>query len=160
MFTVAVLVHNFDHLRRGIEAVHRDVFWAGTMSIGLEVAIVVLLVARHRFAPLVSVVGGFGLALGYLTVHFLPARAWLSDSFTSHAGAVSPMSWFAASLEVVAALVVGVVGLLEIRDAGGIEASVAPRPDQRPLREAVMHPASLAMIIGNAIVLIVSFTTY
>ena len=86
LFTVAVLVHNFDHLRRGIEAVHRDVFWAGTMSIGLEVAIVVLLVARHRFAPLVSVVGGFGLALGYLTVHFLPARAWLSDSFTSHAG--------------------------------------------------------------------------
>jgi hypothetical protein len=160
LFTVAVLVHNFDHVRRGIDAVHRDVFWAGTLSIGLEVAIVVLLIARHRFAPLVAVAGGFGLALGYLIVHFLPARAWLSDSFSSHTGSVGPMSWFAASLEVVAALVVGVVGLLEIRELGGVEASVAPRADQRPWREAFMHPTALTMMAGNAIVLIISFAKF
>src|SRR5205814_1150476 len=52
LFTVAVLVHGADHLRRGVDTVGRDVFWAGTAGMVLEVAVVVLITQRHRLAPL------------------------------------------------------------------------------------------------------------
>src|SRR5436190_11285841 len=98
-FTVAVLIHSADHLRRGTDAVNRDVFWLGTAGAAIEVAVVVLVCQRHRVAPLAAAVAGATLASGYLAVHFLPAHPWFSDSFTS-ASDVSPASWFAASLEV------------------------------------------------------------
>jgi hypothetical protein len=147
LFTVAVLVHNADHLRRGVDTVDLDVFWAGTSAIALEVAIVVLAFQRHRLAPRLAAAGGLALALGYGVVHFLPQRGWLSDSFTSGAD-VSPLSWFAASLEMVAALAVAAAGLTALGRATGRE---------RPLRDALTHPVALAMIAGNAVVLAVSF---
>ncbi len=129
-FTVAVLIHNSDHVRRGSGAVSTDVFWAGTASIALEIAVVVLACQRHRLAPLFATASGFGLAAGYLVVHFLPARSWLSDSFTSATG-VSPLSWFAASLEMVAAITLGVAGLLALRERGGLASAATPNPGQR-----------------------------
>ncbi len=51
LFTVAVLVHNGDHLRRGFDSVDTDVFVAGTLGIVLEVGVVALACARHRLAP-------------------------------------------------------------------------------------------------------------
>lgn len=155
-FTVAVLIHNGDHVRRGSDAVSTDVFWAGTASIALEIAVVVLACQRHRLAPLVATASGFGLAAGYLFVHFLPERSWLSDSFTS-ATNVSPVSWFAASLEVIAAITLGAVGVLALRASGGLASAARPDPDARPLREGLLHPAALTMIAGNAAVLVVSF---
>lgn len=41
-FTLAVLIHNADHVRRGADSASLAVFWVGTAAIGLEVAIVVL----------------------------------------------------------------------------------------------------------------------
>lgn len=154
-FTAAVLIHNSDHVRRGADAVTKDVFWVGTASIALEVAVVVLACQRHRLAPLAATAAGFGLAAGYLFVHFLPARSWLSDSFTS-ATDVSPLSWFAASLEVTAAIALGVVGLLALRARGGLASAVNADPAQRTVREAVRHPAAVAMIAGNAVILVLS----
>jgi len=155
-FTIAVLIHNSDHVRRGSDAVTKDVFWAGTSSIALEIAVVVLIGQRHRLAPLVATASGFGLAAGYLLVHFLPYRSWLSDSFTS-ATDVSPLSWFAASLEVTAAVTLGVVGLLALRARGGLASATAPNTDERSLRDGLLHPAALAMIAGNAVILVLSF---
>jgi len=155
-FTIAVLIHNSDHVRRGSDAVSKDVFWAGTSSIALEIAVVVLIAQRHRLAPLVATASGFGLAAGYLLVHFLPSRSWLSDSFTS-ATNVSPLSWFAASLEVTAAVTLGGVGLLALRARGGLASATAPNPDERSLRDGIVHPAALAMIAGNAVILVISF---
>ena len=154
-FAVAVLVHNSDHLRRGADAVKLDVFWIGSAAIFLEVGLVVLAVARHRIAPLASALVGSGLAAGYLLVHFLPARSWLSDSFTSAVN-VSPLSWFAASLEVAAAVALATAGLIVLRRRGGVASAREPNPEERPLAEAVRHPLSLAMIVGNAIILTAS----
>ena len=154
-FTVAVLIHNSDHVRRGADAVSKDVFWVGTSSIAIEIALVVLATQRHRLAPLAFAAGGFSLAAGYVLVHFLPERGWLSDSFTS-ARDVSPLSWTAASLEVAAAVTLGVVGLIVVRERGGLESATRPNPEQRSLREAVLHPIALAMIIGNAAILAIS----
>jgi hypothetical protein len=147
LFTVAVLLHNGDHLRRGADAVNSDVFVVGTSAILLEVAIVVLACARHRLAPLVAGAGGLSLALGYLVVHFLPQRSWLSDSFPSAVN-VSPLSWTAASLELAAAAAVGAAGLMVLR-------SGAWRGQGR-IAEGLRHPVALAMIAGNAAILIAS----
>ncbi|MEY2404788.1 MAG: hypothetical protein QOD38_2339 [Acidimicrobiaceae bacterium] len=154
-FAVAVLIHNSDHLRRGADAVNLDVFWIGTSAIALEVALVVLGVMRHRLAPLAAAAGGLALAAGYVITHFLPEHGFLSDSFVS-ARDVSPLSWFAASLEVTAAITLGVVGLVVLRERGGLASATRPRQDQRSLRAALVHPVVLAMLIGNAAILAIS----
>lgn len=147
VFTIAVLLHNGDHVRRGFYAVHTDVFLAGTAAIVLEAAIVVLVCARHRLAPLVAGAGGLALAVGYLVVHFLPERSWLSDSFPSAIN-VSPLSWTAASLEMAAAAAVGAAGVLVLR-------SGAWRGNGR-VADGLRHPVALVMIAGNAAVLVAS----
>jgi ABC-type spermidine/putrescine transport system permease subunit II len=149
-FTIAVLVHNSDHLRRGGDSVAADVFWLGSAAILLEVAVVVLVFMRHPAAPLVATVAGFQLALGYLGVHFTPERTWFSDSFLDGGQAAS---WAAASLETVAALVLGVVGALALRrrdfDGTGTVS----------VGDALRHPVVAVMALGNAVVFVGSLLT-
>jgi hypothetical protein len=156
LFALAVVLHNADHLRRGADAVSRDVFWLGTSGIAFEVAIVVLICQRHRLAPLAAAAGGFFLAAGYLEVHFLPAHSWLSDSFTSASG-VSPLSWLAASLEVLAALALCAAGLGALSHRGGLASATQLNPEDRTLRESVLHPVALAFALSQVVVLVVSF---
>lgn len=151
-FAVAVILHNADHVRRGVDSVSLDVFWTGTSAIALEALIVVLACARHRLAPLVSAAGGFALAAGYLSVHFLPQRGWLSDSFVS-GGDVSPVSVVAALLELVAAAVVGVVGLgMVLRGDGQATADAGGS-----WRAGLVHPIAVVFIASQVAVLAVSF---
>jgi hypothetical protein len=152
-FAVAVVLHNADHLRRGSDAVSADVFWAGTLAIGLEVLVVTLVCQRHRLAPVVATGAGFGLAAGYLVVHFLPDRPWLSDSFISGSD-VSPLSWLAASLELVAAVALGVVGAMVIGRRGGL-AAVVGRPSPVEPR-AGLHPLALAFGLSQAVTLVIA----
>lgn len=157
LFTVAVLVHNGDHLRRGFDSVATDVFVAGTLGIVLEVGVVALACARHRLAPLGALAVGASLAPAYVVVHFLPERSWLSDSFPSAAD-VSPMSWFASSFEVVAAAALAVAGWVALRDRGGLAATTAPRLDERSLREGLLHPMALVFLLANLFVVAASLT--
>lgn len=154
-FTVVVLLHNSDHARRGTDLLNRDVFWLGTSSIAIEVAVVALVCQRHRLAPLIAAATGYSLAVGYVVVHFLPQRGWISDSFVS-ARDVSPLSWVAASLEVIAALALGTAGLIGLRRRGGLESATIARPAQRPLASAFSHPLVVAMVGGQAVLLGVS----
>lgn len=155
LFAVAVLVHNGDHLRRGGDATHSDVFWIGTAAIVLEVAVVALAVKGHRWAPSAAALIGFPLALGYLVVHFTPARPWLSDSFLG-TGA-SPLSWVAGSLETVAALALGMAGVVAWRgrrvdpDGGG--------GDEVSWAATLAHPAVAALVLGNLVILAGSLLT-
>jgi hypothetical protein len=156
LFTAAVVIHNSDHVRRGADAIGRDVFWVGTAGIVVEVGIVVLVCMRHRLAPLAAVAVGWSLAPAYVLVHFLPERGWLSDSFTSGVD-VSPMSWFAASFEVVAALVLGVAGWFVLRQRGGIASASRTHAAQQSLRAGLLHPAALTMLVANAAIVAISF---
>jgi len=156
LFTAAVIIHNSDHLRRGADKLTADVFAVGTAGIVLEVGLVILICQRHRLAPLAAAVGGFVLALGYLEVHFLPAHGWLSDSFTS-AVHVSPLSWTAASLEVAAAVALAAVGLRVLQRRGGPESASRPYLAQRPVKEGLLHPLALLVIVSQLVTLIVSF---
>lgn len=154
-FVFAVLIHNADHVRRGADAVSSDVFWVGMAAIALEVAVVVMVFQRHRLVPLVTATAGFALAAGYLVVHFLPQRSWLSDSFTSAAD-VSPLSWIAASVEVLAAAALGAAGLALLRRRREATADAAPSDRPAPLGAALLHPAATAMVVGNALVVAIS----
>jgi hypothetical protein len=148
VFTLAVMVHGVDHLRRGIDASGRDVFWLGTLGMFLEVAVVVLVASRHRLAPLAATFGGVALAAGYAAVHFLPARSWLSDPFAS-ARDVNALSWFAGSFEIVAALGLAAAAAVvaQHRRAGALHTAPAPRP----LAVAVREPVVVAMAVGNVL---------
>jgi hypothetical protein len=152
-FTVAVLLHNGDHVRRGADAVASDVFWAGSLSILLEVAVVAVVVAGHRVAPLLATATGFGLAAGYVLVHALPARSWLSDPL--FAGGAEGVSQAAALLEIAAALLLGAAGALALRQRGGLASATEPHPVE-PWPRVLAHPAVLAMTLGNLAILVVS----
>jgi hypothetical protein len=156
LFSVAVLIHNFDHLRRGGSSVSAGVFWLGSLAIINEVGVVVLAYMRHRWAPLAAVAGGLVLAAGYVFVHFTPHRTWLSDSFVS--GHPSPISVLAAMFETVASIILAIAGLVIVRrhDRGGVAEGVAGRGD---LGRALRHPVVLAMIIGNVIIFAGSLAT-
>jgi hypothetical protein len=156
-FAVAVLLHNLDHLRRGGASVSADVFWVGSAAIIVEVLVVVFAFARHPLAPLVAASAGFGLAAGYVVVHFTPHRAFLSDSLLR--ATASPLSIAAAVLESAAALTIGVVGvgILRRRRAG-------PTPDgqgtgRRGLVSTLGHPLVAVMLAGNVLIFLGSIAT-
>jgi hypothetical protein len=155
-FAVAVVLHNGDHVRRGADAVSTDVFWLGTAGIVLEVAVVLVICQRHRIAPLAAAVAGTNLTAGYVLVHFLPERTWLSDSFTGGAD-VSPLSWTAALIEVAAAATLAVVGTLALSRRGGLASAARPYPRQRTLREAILHPLALGFALTQVVTIVVSF---
>jgi hypothetical protein len=159
VFTVAVLVHNFDHVRRGVDALPADVFWSGTLAILVEVGVVWLVFADHRMAPAACSAAGLALAAGYLAVHFTPSRSWLSDAYPG--SGVDWFSWFAASCETAAALALGAAGLLAIRRAGGLERSLAGPPTSRGrMARALTHPVVAAAAVGNAVILVVSLLAW
>jgi hypothetical protein len=117
---------------------------------------VVLGIMRHRLAALAAMAGGFALAAGYVITHFLPEHGLLSDSFVS-ANDVSPLSWFAASLEVAAAITLGITGLIALRERGGLASATRAHEEQGTVRDALVHPVVVAMIAGNAVILAISF---
>lgn len=149
-------MHNGDHLRRGADAVDVDVFAIGTAAIALEVALVVLVCQRHRVAALAAAVAGFGLAVGYVVVHFLPERSWLSDPLLGEAG-VDGWSLLAASIEVVAAVALGVVGVHALGRLGGLASAARPHPTERTLRGALLHPLALAFTVSQVVTIAISF---
>jgi len=155
-FALAVVVHNGDHVRRGAEAVSSDVFWVGTLSIVLEVGLVALVCARHRLAPLAAVALGGGLAVGYVVVHFLPERSLLSDSFSS-GDDVAALSWFAASLEVAAALAIATAGALVLSQRGGLVSASRPTPGEGTVLDGLRHPLAAAFALSQVVVIVLSF---
>jgi hypothetical protein len=106
-------------------------------------------VQGHRWAPLAATVAGASLAVGYVVVHVLPARSWLSDPLFS--GGASRLSQAAALLEIAAAGALAAAGYAALRERGGLaSAALAPPEGPRPLRAVARHPVVAAMVIGNA----------
>lgn len=147
-FAAVVLLHNFDHVRRGADTAPLDVLVVGTGAIVLEIAVVVLCLQRHRLAALAAAWSGLVLAVGYLVVHFTPPRAWLSDSLLEGA---DTLSLAAATLEVVAAAALAITGFLVLRARPS-----SPGPS-RPLTQAVVHPIAAVTILGNAAAIVIAF---
>jgi len=107
------LLHSGDHLRRGIEVLTPEVFWAGSVSGAIALAVIALVLAGHRLGPALAVTVGFGLAIGVSVVHLLPHWSALSDSLPD--GRVDVFTWAAVLCEIAAALAFGVSGVLAMR---------------------------------------------
>ena len=81
VYAAAIIAHGADHLRRGLDAVTPEVFWAGIAGAFLAgIAIAAALVAG-RSAGALAVVVGLPSALGIAAVHLLPGWGPCSDSF-------------------------------------------------------------------------------
>jgi hypothetical protein len=154
LFTVAVLLHNGDHQRPGGRSVETDVVWAGSLAILLEVGVVAAIFVRHRAAPLLAAASGVGLALGYVVVHLLPGRGWLSDPLFD--GEASWMSQSAALLEIVAAVTLEWAGWSALQARGGLVSATTGPVTARPVMEGLLHPVVLAIAIGNAVIFVLT----
>jgi hypothetical protein len=154
-FAIAVVLHNSDHLRRGGDAVSTQVFWLGSAAILLEVGVVALVRSRHPSAPLAAIAIGFSLAVGYVVVHFTPDRSLISDSLID--GDAQIISVIAASLETITAFLLGLVGVLAVRERGLAATAGAS------YRDAIVHglrqPLVAAFAIANVLIFVLSLAS-
>jgi hypothetical protein len=106
-------VHLVDHLRRGQGSVTDELFWAGQSALVLQVVVITLVLVHHGAAPLVAVLVGFPLAIGFASAHWLPRWSELSDSFPDNGASV--FSYVASALEIAGALAIAITGLAVLR---------------------------------------------
>ena len=81
VFAAALLLHNMDHLRRGLKVLTPEVLWAGMALNIAAVAAIALVVARRNWAPAAATGVGFFMAIGVTASHLLPHWSVFSDAF-------------------------------------------------------------------------------
>jgi hypothetical protein len=112
-FLAANLLHGFDHQRTGTERLTAEVSAGGALITLVAIATVWLAWRRSPRAPVVAASVGFVSAALIAQAHFAPHWSALSDSYLD----LSPdaFSWVAATAEVGAAVVLGLVGLRRLQ---------------------------------------------
>ena len=101
-----------------------QLYWAGNLALVVQVAVITLVLTRHRLAPLAAAAAGFPLALGFFAAHWLPEWSALSDPVWEIGGW---FSYLASTLEIVGALAIGLAGSAIVR-ARGLAAFGRPTP--------------------------------
>lgn len=118
LYAAGLVAHTADHLRRGIDVLTWEVFWAGNVSTLLGVVAIALVLMRHRLAPYAAVAIGLPIALGVAAVHLLPHWSALSDAFPgAHGTGVTPLSYTVVLVEILGALAMALSGLQTIATA-------------------------------------------
>jgi hypothetical protein len=116
VFAAGFLLHNLDHGRRGLEAISEHVIWSGTLVAMVAAVTLTLVFTDHPLAPAAAAVAGVSIAFGVAASHLLPDWSAFSDEL---AGAdVDAATWVAVLAEIGGALVLGLVGLAELRRQG------------------------------------------
>jgi hypothetical protein len=80
VYAVGLLVHAADHLRRGLDLLTPEVFWAGSVTGVVAVAAIWMALVGHRLAPAIAFAHGVSQGLGVAAVHLLPSWGAFSDS--------------------------------------------------------------------------------
>ena len=124
LFALGSAVHVADHLRRGQDSVTEQLYWAGNLALVVQVAVITLILTRHRLAPVAAAAAGFPLALGFFAAHWLPEWSALSDPVWEIGGW---FSYLASTLEIAGALAIGLAGSAIVR-ARGLAAFGRPTP--------------------------------
>jgi hypothetical protein len=128
VYAVGFLLHTADHLRRGLDVLSPEVFWAGNVTGVVAMAAIALALGGHRLAPLVAVAHGFSQALGVSAVHLLPSWGAFSDSLPD--GGADVLSWAAVLVEIAAAFAFGAAGAYILRRRAG--RAISPGPIRAP----------------------------
>jgi hypothetical protein len=113
-FLVANLLHGADHIRQHFAGVDTEVLVGGGMLTAAAVAVAIITSRQDRRAPLLATFVGFIAAALVAASHLAPHWGALSDSYINdiHPDA---LSWVVMVLEVVAGLLLGVVGAHRLR---------------------------------------------
>ena len=113
VFAVALLLHNGDHFRRGVDTVTPYVLWGGVLLGVLSIAAIVLVAVDDRRAAPAAAAAGLLLAVGAGASHLLPEWSVFSDSLLG--APVDAFTWFAVVAEVGASLLFAAVGWCALR---------------------------------------------
>lgn len=115
-YAVAWAVHTGDHIHRGLGALTVEVSTAGSIAAVAQLLVVATVFLRWRWAAVAAVAIGVPDAVGIAAVHLLPHWSAFSDAFPGSSGTgVTGFSWFAAVLEIVAALLFAAAGVHALR---------------------------------------------
>lgn len=121
LYALGLIVHTADHFRRGVDVLTPQVFWAGNVSTIVGVAVIALILAGHRVAPIAAVAFGLPAALGITAVHLLPHWSAFSDAFPgAHHTGVTSMSWGVVLVEILGGIALSAAGMLVLRRQGDI----------------------------------------
>jgi hypothetical protein len=130
IYAGGLLVHTADHLRRGLDVLTPEVFWAGNVSGVMAVVAIALALVGHRLAPLVAVAHGVTQGLGVAAVHLLPRWSAFSDSLL--VGGADILSLAAVLTEIGTALAFAAAGIYVLRR--GARRAVARGVPRSPIR--------------------------
>lgn len=114
VFAAGSALHLIDHLRRGQGSVSDVLYKVGNVSLVVQVATIVLVLTRHRLAPIAAASAGFSLALGFTAAHWLPRWSSISDPVWK----IDSLAWFsylASIAEILGALALALAGLAILR---------------------------------------------
>jgi hypothetical protein len=113
VFLGGLVLHNGDHMRRGLTGIPEGVTWAGTLVLALAAVTLTLVFTHHDLAPLASTVTGFATSAGVTASHLLPHWGPLSNPLAG--SGVGAATWMAVLAEVAGAIVLGGAGLAVLR---------------------------------------------
>ncbi len=116
VFLGGLVLHNGDHMRRGLTGIPEAVTWAGTLVLALAAVTLTLVFTHHDLAPFAATVTGFATAAGVTASHLLPHWGPLSNPLTG--SGVGAVTWVAVVAEIAGALVLGAAGLAVLRRHG------------------------------------------
>jgi hypothetical protein len=112
-FVAANILHTLDHLRQGLGDLTWEILAGGSVLTLLAIVVLVMALRKNERAPAFAAVVGLSGSVGIASAHIAPHWSALSDSYPAiHADA---LSWIVMLIEVGAALVLGIVGLWQLR---------------------------------------------
>jgi len=111
---VTMLIHGADHQRQGTDLLSTEVMVGGFVLFILAFSALYMTLTHNRHAALYCAIVGFYTALGVTASHVLPHWSAFSNSYTNDIS-VDALSWAAMLSEVIAAFVLGVVAVRELR---------------------------------------------
>jgi hypothetical protein len=114
---VANVAHGLDHQRQGTERLTTEVMIGGTVLTILAIVTLVLVLRRSPRAPLVCTIVGLWSAAGVAAAHIAPHWSAFSDPYPDLS--LDALSWAVMLAEVGTALILGLVGLRELRRQAG-----------------------------------------
>jgi hypothetical protein len=110
LFAAGSAIHTADHLRRGQGSVTEELYRLGNVALVLQVVVIMLVVTRHRLAPVAAVAIGLPLGIGFMAAHWLPHWSALSDPVWQ-IPTVRSLSYVASAFEILGAFAVALAGL-------------------------------------------------
>ena len=112
-YLILTVIHDLDHVRQG-RGLPLEVKVIGVVAIVSAIAVVVLSLRGHPFAPFAALVVGVGSVVGFVAVHLVPRWSAISDPY-AEAG-VDALSYGIVFATMAAGTYLALEGLRSVRE--------------------------------------------